>query len=91
MPLQILPETPAVFLARSLDLVGLRPGYLQICRRSCKMRTTWSVPQHIFNKHCRASTDSLGCRSCMGCESNSAGGPLSVLHPGVWPGSCGCA
>ena len=70
---------------------GLRPGYLQICRRSCKMRTAWSVPQHIFNKHCRASTDSLGCRSCMGRESNPAVGPLSVLHPGVWPGSCGCA
>ena len=41
---------------------GLRPGYLQICRRSCKMRTTWSVPQHIFSKHCRASMDSSGCR-----------------------------
>ena len=49
---------------------GLRPGYLQICRRSCKMQTTWFVSQHIFNIHCRASTDSLGCRSCMGRESN---------------------
>ena len=70
---------------------GLRPGYLQICRRSCKMQTTWFVSQHIFNKHCRASTDSLGCRSCMRRESNPAVGPRSVLHPGVWPGSCGCA